>query len=291
MKPQTGVTGKLQKFTATLRRFLLALLVLTAFGLMLLGKADNIIVGKLQVLAADVVAPVMETLARPAGAVMHIVDSVKELSRIRAENRELRAENREMKRWKHLGLKLVKENKKLQKLLNYTPPPAASYISARVIADAGGSFAHSLLINAGRAHGVRIGAAVLSGDGLVGRIVHVGQRVARILLLTDINSRLPVRIADTRMRAVLAGDNTEIARLAFLPDDAAVSPGDRIITSGHGGAFPPGLPVGVVTTVEDKTVRVRPALERHRLEFVRIVDYGLKGIISRDPLSATAEAP
>jgi len=77
----------------------------------------------------------------------------------------------------------------------------------------------------------------------------------------------------------LAGDNSERPRLIHLPPGASVSIGDRIVTSGHGGAFPPGIPVGVVAQVNDGAVLVKPYAQRDRLEFVRVVDYGLKGIL------------
>jgi rod shape-determining protein MreC len=97
-----------------------------------------------------------------------------------------------------------------------------------------------------------------------------------------------VVIEATRTRAILAGDNTERPRLIHLPPGAAVNPGDRIVTSGHGGAFPPGIPVGVILPSGEGTVTVKPYVHRDRLEYVRIVDYGLQGILDATPAAEGA---
>ena len=91
----------------------------------------------------------------------------------------------------------------------------------------------------------------MTGDGLVGRVAELGDHAARILLLTDLNSRVPVVIEETRERAILSGDNTERPALAYLPPDARVSSGQRVVTSGSGGVLPAGLPIGTVTVGRD----------------------------------------
>jgi len=90
-----------------------------------------------------------------------------------------------------------------------------------------------------------------------------------------------VLIESSRERAILAGDNSEQPRLLYLPARSQIRVGDRITTSGHGGIFPPGVPVGVVSSTDDGIVRVEPYAELSRLDFVRIVDYGLKGVLPK----------
>jgi rod shape-determining protein MreC len=152
-----------------------------------------------------------------------------------------------------------------------------------VIADTGGAFAHSLVLNAGSRAGVGKGQAVVTGEGMVGRIAAVGERSAWVLLITDLNSRIPVTIAPAGIRAILAGNNSDRPRLVHLPPGVAISPGDRVVTSGHGGAFPPGLPVGIVAAVSEAGIDVRPFMDRSRIEYVRVVDFGLQGILRRVP--------
>jgi len=99
-----------------------------------------------------------------------------------------------------------------------------------------------------------------------------------------------VLIEASRERAVLAGDNTARPRLIYLSPDARVSPGDRVVTSGHGGALPAGLPVGVIAEVGERGVLVQPYVDWSRLDFVRLLDYGLTGILPSVPVTPPAKA-
>jgi rod shape-determining protein MreC len=130
---------------------------------------------------------------------------------------------------------------------------------------------------------------VLTGEGLVGRVLEAGQRVSRVLLITDLNSRIPVRIERTRVRAILVGDNTDRPLLEYLPSHDVVAPGDRVVTSGDAGVFPPGLAIGEVVAVTETGVRVRPFVDWNRLELVRVADFALPGILD-DFRQGSAEA-
>ncbi|HTB35995.1 MAG TPA: rod shape-determining protein MreC, partial [Reyranella sp.] len=141
-----------------------------------------------------------------------------------------------------------------------------------------------------RRAGVAHGQAVVTGEGLAGRIAEVGDNSARVLFVTDVNSRLPVVVERTRERAILAGDNSPQLRLTLLQSVAGVQRGDRIITSGHGGSFPVGIPVGEVVETGEGGVRVKPFADFSRLEFVRVVDYGVTSLVGGNP-AAPAAAP
>lgn len=260
-------------------RFAFALLLAGAFALMLLGKADILLVERFRTGVADVLAPVLEVLSRPAASVADTVAAARRLRDLRAENERLRIDNGRLERWQHVARRLEAENKALRALTNFVPEPNVAFITARVIADAGGAFVRSAMINSGAQQGVRRGLAAVTGDGLVGGVVEVGERHARILLITDLNSQIPVAVERTRDPAVLAGDNTRLPRLVYLPQNAQVLPGDRIVTSGHGGVFPPGLPIGVVTSIDEGAIKVMPYVDWNRLEYVRLLDYGLDGVV------------
>jgi rod shape-determining protein MreC len=148
-------------------------------------------------------------------------------------------------------------------------------VTAPVIANSGGAFVRMILINAGSDDHVARGEAAITGEGLVGRLTEVGARASRVLLITDLNSRIPVTIESTHVPAVLAGDNSERPRLMYLPSADTAKVGDRIVTSGEGGVFPPGLPVGVVSVIDATGPRVEPYVELSQLGYVLVVDYGL----------------
>jgi rod shape-determining protein MreC len=197
---------------------------------------------------------------------------------LRVENSRLRDDKARLLQWQAVARRLETENKALQSLLNFAPGPKASFVTTRVIADSSGVFAHSLVVNAGSRGGIAKGQAVITGDGLIGRIAGVGVRSARILLISDINSRIPVLVGTARIRAILAGDNSNRPHLIHLPAGVSVLPGDRVVTSGHGGAFAPDLPIGAVASVGDGGIEIRPFVERNRLEYVRVIDFGLAGL-------------
>jgi len=254
-------------------------LVLAAFALMLLGKADVVVMERVRASVSDAIAPVLGVLSRPVAALDQVVSDVSTLLAVRDENARLREENLRLMAWQAAARKLSSENQQLKGLLNFAQGAEPGFVSGRVIADTGGAFVHSVLVSAGARDGIAKGQAVITGDGLVGRVHGVGKHSGRVLLITDLNSRIPVVVEASRTRAILAGDNSERPRLIHMPPGATVSIGDRIVTSGHGGAFPPGIPVGVVIHAGEGGVMVKPYVQRDRLEYVRVVDYGLQGIL------------
>jgi rod shape-determining protein MreC len=132
---------------------------------------------------------------------------------------------------------------------------------------------------------VRIGYAVINGDGLVGRTVDAGASVARVLLLNDLNSRIPVLVGPAGVRALASGDNSAELRLDFLPDGAQVYPGDEVYTSGSDGVFPRGLHVGVVTG-SSGTFKVRPHAELSSLDVVSVLYFDTPTLVTTtDPPS------
>lgn len=264
------------------QRFLFLLLAAAAFALMLLGKADIAIIERARTAVQDAVAPLLDGLSKPIATVNGIIDYASELANLQAANQALREENEQLLQWQATAREVMAENERLRQLLNFVPDPSARFLSARVIGDQGGAFARSILVAAGAADGVAKGQAAMTGEGLVGRVAEVGQRSARVILLTDINSRIPVLVGRNRDRAVLVGDNSALPDLLYLADEAKIAVGDYVVTSGNGGVLPPGLPVGLVVSVNEGLVEVRPFIDWEHLEIVRLVDYALPGLIEDD---------
>ncbi len=275
-----SVSRLTQPIRGLAQRFTFIGLVAAAVGLMILGKVDVILMDNIRAQVTDAVAPILEAVSRPADSIAKAVDQVRELAALRKENVRLRLNEAQLLQWQAAARRLEAENKNLRDLLNFVPGPEPGYITARVIADTGGAFVHSLILNAGARDGVAKGQAAMTGEGLVGRVAGVGSRSARILLITDLNSRIPVLVGPNRTRAILAGNNSDNPKLIHLPSGETVSAGDRVVTSGHGGALPPELPVGIVTSVNDVGIGVLPFVQRNRLEYIRLLDFGLAGILS-----------
>src|SRR6185295_9050516 len=117
-------------------------------------------------------------------------------------------------------------NRSLRGLLSAVPEPTANFVTARVVADPGGAFAQSIIITAGQSHGVKKGQVVMTGEGLMGRVTQAGMLSSRVLLITDLNSRIPVLVGEAGNRAIMVGDNGLRPRLLYLGNKTAAAPGD-----------------------------------------------------------------
>ncbi len=266
---------RISTIKALLQRFSFVLFVFLSIALMVFGRVEPFMVDAVRARVSDAFAPILNAMSRPAATVARFLESINTMIELHTENNRLRVENAKLLQWQQAALRLEAENRSLRSLLEFQPGPTASFVSARVIANPGGSFVNAFLVTAGQRHGVRKGQAAIAGPGMVGRVVEVGDWSARILLVTDINTRIPVVIESSRQRAILAGDNSELPQLIYLPPEAAVHPRDRIVTSGHGGMFPPGLPIGEVMSVTDRGIKVQPLVDLGRVEHVQIVDFSL----------------
>ena len=273
------------------QRFALGLLVVAAFGAMLVGKADTVLIEHARVMALDLATPALEAIARPVAAANRAIADLKEFASLRQENARLREENARLLSWQTAARRLENENERLRDLARFKDGPEAAFITARIVGDSVSAYVRGALLNVGTRGGVAHGQAVVTGEGLAGRIAEVGDNSARVLFVTDVNSRLPVQIERTRERAILAGDNSPMLRLTLLQSVAGVQPGDRIVTSGHGGSFPVGIPVGEVVATSGDNVRVRPFTDFSRLEFVRVVDYGTSNLVGTGPANPVSPPP
>jgi rod shape-determining protein MreC len=220
----------------------------------------------------DVFSPVLSAVSRPFQDMAAAVSSISGRAALKAENVKLKTENARLREWYQTALMLQAENQSLQKLLNLKVSSEHQYTTARVISDGGNAFVKTLLVASGQKEGIQKDQAVLAGEGMIGRIIEAGQNASRILLVTDINSRIPVIIQGTNQKAILAGSNGAYPSLQHLPKDTGLLEGARIVTSGDGGIFPYGLPVGVVMLGGTGNVFVKPYADMERITYVRVVD-------------------
>lgn len=262
-----------------LARLALPLLIAAAFGAMLLGKADTLLGERVRNALSDALVPVYAALAEPIQSVRNAVREVQGLASLRSENSRLREENDRLRRWHASALALEAENTMLRRQLNYLPDAAPAFNTARVVADGGGTYARAVLLATGASHAIRKGQVALDERGFVGRVTEVGSRSARVLLATDMNSRIPVTLEGSRVRAMMVGTNGARPRLQHWGEGAAPTEGERVVTSAEAGAFPAGLPIGVIRFSASGTPEVELFAQLERLDLVRLFDYGLRGIL------------
>lgn len=239
----------------------------------------------------DAAAAAGRVATGPARAGENFFDRVGSLWGATERVQELERENAELQRWRDLAERLAERNRRYEDLLGM-PEDAfgegadvEAAIAAQLVLDSGGPFTRTLVANAGADHGVGVGYIVVNENGLVGRVVSVGRRSSRVLMLDDYTSRIPVLGEASRVRAVLAGRATrqpelvlhpyqlEPPRLDFIVGAQNLREGERVITSGDGGLFPRGIPVGVAHRVPDGSWHVALAAAQQPIDFVRIIPY------------------
>ncbi len=258
----------------TARRLAYVGFALLAFGLVLVGKIDARLIDGMRAFVADATAPALDVFSYPLTVAHDLLQDLQGFSDLRDENKRLREENGKLAQLRLAAHRLKQENDSLHRLMRFDPGPKAQSISTRVVADTGGLFARSVMVHVGSEHGLRPGLAVIGANGLIGRVQSVGTRAARVLLITDLNSKIPVAIGEGRLRAIMSGRNDASPMLEFFTSDEQPDAGALVVTSGDGAVFHPGLPIGVAKSDGTGGWRVRPFINWNLLDFVRVVDYG-----------------
>lgn len=223
-----------------------------------------------------VMAPVIEIVETPFKAIGDGFRGIGQWAMMKGEMEKLREENERLTGWYHKAKRLEAENTQLRKSAQRVDDPVQSFVTARVVMDQEQAYLRTALIAAGRKHGVLPEQAVLAKQALAGRVLESSDNVARLMLVTDASSRIPVMIEETGQRAIMAGNNTSEPELLYVPDNEVLTTGARIVTSGHGGMFPPYIPVGVIKKGEDSRYRVVLFADLDALDLVRVVNYALK---------------
>ncbi|MEP2830552.1 rod shape-determining protein MreC [Parvibaculum sp.] len=272
-------------------RISLVFMLTLAAALLLLGRAETYVFDRARQVVTDLAAPLLEVASRPVAATRRVIERTDEYAYVFDENERLRAENARLLAWKEEAQKLQAKLARYEALLNVQIDPAINYASGRVVSDSGGPFVDTVLVNVGAEKGAKSGQAVVDTDGIIGRLVSTGPKASRVLLLTDLNSRVPVVIEPAHYKAVLAGDNTKWPKLEYLASQSAISPGDRVVTSGDGGLIPPGLPVGLVIQTSSGELRVQTFSDRGRLDFVRVLQYEFPSKVKRQDPPEVLDGP
>ena len=200
--------------------------------------------------------PVQLAVNSPSAAWRWLRDSLQTREALRAENSRLRTTQRDLELRAMRYEALARENSELRGLREALPPIADRWLAAEIVNIQLSSLRQRLLIDRGAANGVFRGQAVLDDKGLIGQTTHVGPWSAEVILITDPEHAVPVRIERTGLRtiAVGAGDTSSLA-LPYLPGNADIKNGDLLVTSGLGGVFPEGYPVARVTEVHRDAVQ------------------------------------
>jgi rod shape-determining protein MreC len=178
--------------------------------------------------------------------------SITEIFSVYQENLKLKDENARLRQWRNVAIVLQGRVGRYQALLHAVPDPTMNRVLARVIGRANRPFLQTMILDAGRTNHVLPGQAVMDARGMIGRIYLTGQRTSWVILLTDLNSRIPVTVAFSsgkpgNVQAIMTGDNSAMPTLDLVSHTVTLHAGDQVTSSGDGGLLPASLPLGTVT--------------------------------------------
>ena len=186
------------------------------------------------------------------------------------ENRKLKTELEELKNKDFQTLYLQTANKRLQDIIQLEKQSAFTTIAAKVILDKNSPYLNSVIINRGSSSRIKLGMPVLSEGNLVGRIVEVNFLSARILLLNDLNSKIPVMISPKGSQAILSGRGEDKPKLEYLPEKFELNDKNLVFTSGKDGIFFEGIPVGNAVS-EGNKIKVKLFSDPNQVSFVNVI--------------------
>lgn len=179
----------------------------------------------------------------------------------------------EVARLKHLQNEVESvraENTALKDLLTVTAEEEFKYVTAKLLSVSFSPFSKTALMSAGKKQGIEPDQIVINSQGLVGKVVEVSNNYAKIMLISDVNSRIPIKTSSSRENGILAGNNNN-SKILYLPHNHLVQKDEEIITSGHGNTYPAGILVGHVSKTTENEVIVNIAADLSKTEFVQIL--------------------
>jgi rod shape-determining protein MreC len=222
-------------------------------------------------------APVLKPFAHVSSIVENIWDGYISLLNVQSENVKLHSAIKELGSRITAGDEALLENQRLENLLNMKESIKPPTVGATVVGEDVSSWFRTLLIDRGSSSGLQVGMSVVAADGVVGQVVKVSANTSRVLLLTDHASGIAATIQRSRARGVVKGKGEGLCSLEFTTREEDVKVGDYVVTSGIGGVYLKGLPIGEVTMVKRgqygifQTVTIRPSVNITHLEEVLVV--------------------
>ena len=258
-------------YSLVFRYIILFVAIIFFLFLFFLWRIDNHRAERIRLALLNQIIPNVEFFTTSIKVIGRIVLDISSFTNVYEQNQNLKNELQDMKKWREAAIQLEQKNAKLRALNNLKVNPVLDWVSGEVIADSGGTYNSSALLNVGIEDGIIDGSAVVDGLGLVGRISGVEDQISRIILLSDTKSYVPVIIEPNNQEAIVRGDNSSTPLVDFIRGVEKIQPGFRIYTSGTAGVFPPGILIGKVVLSSDKKIRVKLSANINKLDYLRVL--------------------
>ena len=217
----------------------------------------------------DVIYRGAMVVSTPSKSINNFSDFIKQHVHLYDDYRKLKEENNELKNKISKKNFLELENNQLRKLIEEQVSSTSNFTSARVMLDKQSPYLNSFIINVGSNKNIKNGMAAMDGKNFIGRIVDVNFFSSRVLLISDLNSKIPVMIEPSANHAILSGHGDSKPTLEYLPKNHNIQDGDKVYTSGKEGIFSPGIPIGEVK-IEDDIIKVLLFSDLSQITFVNI---------------------
>ena len=214
----------------------------------------------------------------PSNLVNNLTNNINSHLNLYDNYNQLKEENNQLKNNISKSDFLELENIQLRKLIDEQVSSSENLVSARVMLDQQSPYLNSFVINIGSNKKIKNGMAALDGKNFIGRIVDVTFFSSRVLLVTDLNSKIPVVIEPSAHHAILSGHGSNHPTLEYLPENHSIEDGNKVYTSGKDGIFLPGIPVGEVK----KENGISKVLLFSDLEQITFVNINLKDFDSEE---------
>jgi len=251
----------------------LVIVIALAVVLVLIGKAQSGLFDKARAHVTDMMAPVLEKVRAPVAGFDRWMGSITEIFSVYEQNLKLKEENARLRQWRNVAIVLEGRVGRYQQLLHAVPDPKMNAVLAKVIGRANRPFLETMILDAGREDHALPGQAVVDPRGMIGRVYLTGSRTSWVILLTDLNSRIPVTIAPGNIQAIMAGDNSPMPGLDMISHTVTLHAGDQVTSSGDGGLLPAGLAIGTVVADGQGGFRVALLSDASAAQDVEILNF------------------
>ena len=253
----------------TQQRFSLFVLVILSVILIIVESIETKPLNIIRSLIKDTIYRGSAVVSVPSKGFNNITNYLKGHLNLYDNYNQLKKENKELKDNISKSAFLELENSQLRKLIDEQVESPSNLVSARVMLDKQSPYLNSFVINIGSNKGIKNGMAVLDGKNFIGRIVDVNFFSSRVLLVSDLNSKIPVLSEPSGSHAILSGHGTNEPTLEYLTENHAIQTGNKIYTSGKEGIFTPGLVVGKAK-IEKNKIKVLLFADLDQITFVNI---------------------
>ena len=255
------------------QRFSLIGLIFFSIGLLIVSKINLPATNYLKVTLNEIVYRSSFIVSVPEKKIQDLTITIKNHYSVYNDYQSLKEKVKILQAKKYETQFLEEENKRLKKTINEYIYNSEELI-AKVLIDKKSPFLKSIIVNKGSKDNVKLGMAVIDRTYLVGKIVEVNYLTARALLVSDLNSKIPVGIEPGNVQSILSGTGKQNGKIEYLEKDIFIEDKSVVYTSGSGGIFKPGIPVGVYHKENNKDKeRVKFFSKLSQLTFVKLVSF------------------